>query len=132
MVKKGLTDKEYEIMRVLWNSDKPMQTSEIYAKTETIAENSMHPVIKKLINKGYIRVVGTIRVVKVPCRLYVPGISLNEYIAMQTKEVFRYNNREIDLKGILGCLVKKEKNKSGSYITAIEEFLKEYQSEARA
>ncbi len=129
MMKKGLTDKEYEIMKVLWNSDKPMQTSEIYAKTETIAENSMHPIIKKLINRGYIRVVGTIRIVKVPCRLYVPGITLNEYIASQAREIFKYNNKELDMKGLLCCLVKKDKNKSSEYINAIEEFLREYKTE---
>lgn len=121
----GLTKKEYEIMKVLWNSDKPLASADIFAATKTVAENSIHPIIKKLLDNGYIKVVGSVRYVKAPSRLYVPAITLAEYVANRAKEIFRYNNQPLDIKSLLYCLTKKDKSSNNEYINAVEEFLNE-------
>lgn len=131
MIKTNLTSKEYEVMKVLWNSKRPLLVSEIFAKTKTISEGSIHAIINKLINKKFIDVVGKVRVVKSPGRLYAPTLSLTEYMAVLTKEVFKYNNRAIDLKELLSFIVKKDKNRNAEYIRAVEEFLNEYYSDEK-
>ena len=64
-----LTKKEHEIMKILWTSEKPMLISEIHSSVKNVAGNSVHPMINNLINKGYIKVMGNVRVVKTPSSL---------------------------------------------------------------
>ena len=131
MIRMDLNSKEYEIMKVMWDSDRPMLVSEIVAKTKNVSDGSVHKIINKLEQRGFIEVVGRVRVVKSPGRLYAPALSLTEYMANLTKEVYRFNNRAIDLKELLNYIIKKDKNKNSEYLKAVEEFLVECQNDKK-
>ena len=60
-----LTSKEYELMKILWTAEKPLLLSDIIERTEDIAKNTLNPMISKLIDRKYIKVVGNL---KVSCR----------------------------------------------------------------
>ncbi len=127
--KYSLTNKEYEIMKVLWGSDRPLLISDILEKVTNIASNSLHPMIKKLINDGFIEVVGNMRVVKTKSRLYTPAVTVDEYAAMQLAGIAKVTGIELNYKSVLSYVIKQSKNNNEDIINEIEEFIKEYRGE---
>lgn len=127
--KYSLTNKEYEIMKVLWGSDRPLLISDILVKVTNIASNSLHPMIKKLINDGFIEVVGNMRVVKTKSRLYTPAVTVDEYAAMQLAGIAKVTGIELNYKSVLSYVIKQSKNNNEDIINEIEEFIKEYRGE---
>ena len=65
-------------MTIFWSMDKPLTASEIlqHRKEGTWAANSIHPLLNKLLENGYIVVCGSQRVAKVNSRLYEAKVSL--------------------------------------------------------
>lgn len=124
--KNHLTKKECEIMKILWDSDRPLLISEIMAKADKIATNSLHPMIKQLIKSGYIRVAGYVRVSKTRSRLYAPAINIDEYAAMQMKEIGKVSNRKLNWNNILSYFVKHNK-KDDNVIAELKEFIETYE-----
>ncbi len=123
-----LTNKEYEIMKILWNSEKPLLISDILIQATNIANNSLHPMIKKLIKNGFIKVVGNVKVVKTTSRLYAPAISVDEYAAMQLEEIFKTSNKKLNLGNMVSYFAKNHQ-KDEKVITELEEFIKNYKND---
>ena len=123
-----LTNKEYEIMKILWDSDRPLLISEILPKADNIADNSLHPMIKKLTKNGFIKVVGNVRVVKTTSRLYAPAISVDEYAAMQLENIFKTSNKKLNLGNMVAYFAKHHKN-DDKVISELEDFIKKYKEE---
>lgn len=126
LIKTHLTSKEYEIMQVLWNSDKPLLMSEITKLTKSVSVNSMHPMINHLIDKGLVKVVGNIKVVKVPSRLYAPAISAEDFSAMQSSYMFKNLNKKFDLRNFLLCFTKRYKMNEDEIVNELEKFIEDY------
>ncbi len=124
-----LTNKEYEIMKILWKSGKPMLISDILLETDNVAENSLHPMIKNLINNGFIKVVGSMKVSKTTSRLYAPAITVDEYAAMQLEGIMKTSNTKLDFKNVLAYFTKRNKKNNDDVITEVEEFIKEYKED---
>lgn len=127
--KYSLTNKEYEIMKILWDSDKPMLISDILDKADNIADNSLHPMIRKLINYGYIKVVGNVKVVKTISRLYAPAIDVDEYAAMHLEGIMKTSDRKLDFKNVLAYFAKHNNKNNNDIIAEVEEFIKEYKED---
>lgn len=119
-----LTKKEHEIMEVLWDSEKPMLISEILVKTQNkkIADNSVLPMIRKLIDRGYIKVVGNIQVAKTQSRFYAPSMTIDEYAAKQLQDLFKASNKQLNV-GTFLSFFTKNKGADDKVITEIEEFI---------
>lgn len=124
-----LTNKEYEIMKILWDSGKPMLISDILLEADKVAENSLHPMIKNLINNGFIQVVGNMKVSKTTSRLYAPAITIDEYAAMQLEGLMKTSNTKLDFKNVLAYFTKRNKKNNDDVITEVEEFIKEYKED---
>lgn len=124
-----LTGKEYEIMKILWNNGGPMLIADILKEADNIADNSLHPLIKKLISDGFIKVVGSMRVVKTKSRLYAAAIDVDEYAAMQLEGIMKITNRQLNFKNILAYFAKRNKKNNKDIIAEVEEFIKEYKEE---
>lgn len=129
MIKTHLTSKEYEVMKVLWNSDSPLLISDILSLTQTVSENSIHHMINSLLKKGFVEVVGNVKVVKTPSRLYRPAITVAEYAALQSNEIFKTTNSRFDFKNFLLCLAKQNKNKNNDLVTELEDFIEDYKNQ---
>lgn len=122
-----LTKREYAIMKILWDSDKPMLVSEITPLTKNISVNSMHPLIRNLIEKGFIKVVGNVKVTKAPSRLYTAAIPVSEYAMLKAAEIFSTNNRAFNMQEFLHYLMKKYKDYT--LIDEMEEFIQNYKEQ---
>ena len=83
--KNYLSPKEYEIMTIFWSIDKPLTVSEVlqHRKEGTWSANSIHPLLNKLLENGYIGVFGSQKVAKVKTRLYEEKI--NNYCYVKNK-----------------------------------------------
>lgn len=129
MAKINLTEKEYEVLQILWQNPKPMLASDIMAEISNASHNSVHHILNKLMGKGLVKVVGNVKVVKSQSRLYAPAMSVAEYIAVQSGEIFKSTTKNFDLKNFLLCLTKKNKNKNDEIISEIKSFIEEYERE---
>lgn len=131
MSKINLTEREYEIMEILWQSKKPMLASDIMEAAENTSGNSVHKILNKLMEKGLVKVAGNVKVVKSQSRLYAPAVSAVEYIAIQSGEIFKSTTKKFDLKNFLLCLTKKNKSRNDEIINEIKSFIEEYESEIK-
>ena len=129
-MKNKLTAKEYEVMTVLWQGGEPMLASAILEKTKTVSSNSIHHLLNSLVEKGYVRVAGTIIVVKVASKLYLPAVSAAEYGAMQLSEIFKLTAKG-SLRSILMCFIKRNKSKNAEIMAELREFLDEYDAKTK-
>lgn len=124
-----LTNKEYEIMKILWESEKPMLISDILLEADKVAENSLHPMIKNLINNGFIKVVGSMKVSKTTSRLYAPAITVDEYAAMQLEGIMKTSNSKLDFKNVLAFFTSRNKKNNKDVIEGIKKFIEEYKED---
>lgn len=124
-----LTTREYAIMKILWENNKPMLVSEIIPLTKNISLHSMHPLINSLMAKGFVKVVGNVKVVKAPSRLYEATVTMPEYAMLKSAEIFSTNNQRFDIKQFMFYLVKRNKGKDQEIIRELEEFIQNYKEE---
>lgn len=127
MTKITLTEKEYEIMQILWKNEKPMLASEVMKQVSRASNNSIHHLLNRLMDRGLVRVAGNIKVVKAQSRLYAPALTAVEYLAFQSTEIFKNTTKSYNVKDYLVSLVKKNKNKTDDIIAEVKSFLEEYE-----
>jgi predicted transcriptional regulator len=76
-----LTDKELEVMRLLWASKEPLTTSGIIKMSEdrTWKEHSIFVMMNRLISKGAIELTSFIPTMTKTARAYRPLLSAEDY-----------------------------------------------------
>ena len=122
-----LTSKEFEIMKIFWQYNKPRTAAEIIdlSKKKTWSFNSLYPLLNKLLKKQFIKVVGNIRTVKAPSRIFTANISLLEYSNMQFQSIFTDSDKKMNIGNMLSYFCNHSKN-SDALIKEIEEWIEEH------
>lgn len=101
-----LSEKEEEVMKILWKSDKPLSAKEIAGKINCgWADKSIQGIIRKLEEKKAIEVADIVKVYKSNARLFKPTISSDEYAIMQFDKYYD-NDKKIPF--ILSALVENK------------------------
>ena len=123
----NLTSKEFEIMKIFWQYDKPLTAAEIMklAPEKTWSFNSLYPLVNQLLKKQYIKVAGNVRTVKAPSRVFTANISLLEYSNMQFQSIFTDSDKKINIGNMLSYFCNHSKN-SDALIKEIEEWIEEH------
>ena len=103
-----LTKREDQVMRVLWNSDKPLAASSIKElMEEDVSIYTIQQVLQKLLKQKYIKVDRIVQQDKALMREYTPLISqadhIKNFISMKTNFDLATNfiNESEDLESIL-------------------------------
>lgn len=80
-----LTNREKEVLEVLWETDQPLTAREIvnYCVKKTWKPSYIHLMINSLLEKGMIRVEGEKRSVKNYARTYKPTMTEEEWYARE-------------------------------------------------
>lgn len=78
-MKKRLTKKELEIMKILWNSNKALVASEIANHGEALNINTVHACLRTLLKKEAVRIAGIVYSGTVLTRSYSPVITKEDY-----------------------------------------------------
>ncbi len=101
-----LSEKEEKIMKILWNSDKPLSAKEIAGEVNCDwADKSIQGIIKKLESKKAIEVADIVKVYKSNARLFKPTISSDEYAVMQFDKFYNHDEK---IPFILSALVENK------------------------
>lgn len=87
MNKVRLSDREFDVLQVLWRSDRPLLASEILKEKPELNINTVQSTLRKLLTREYIRVADIIQSGKVLSRTYETVISADEYIIMEYLDI---------------------------------------------
>ena len=115
-------------MTIFWSIDKPLTVSEVlqHRKEGTWSANSIHPLLNKLLENGYIGVCGSQKVAKVNSRLYEAKISLSDYVTNQVSEVFDNETNKFHVSSFLSGLLGGDKENDKEIISELEKWLDDY------
>lgn len=91
---KKLTEKEYEIMTLLWESSEPMSGSDIVkkAKERNLNIKSIYVMLSSLLDKEAISIAGFTKSKTNYGRTFIPNISQTDYVIGQIKRTVRSKN----------------------------------------
>ena len=104
MFKKRLTNKQMDVMNILWENDKPMAASEILKANEKLNINTIHACIRKLLEEEYVKVAYIDYSGNVMSRYFKPTVSKGKYFSESYKDIIGSK------KLILTSLIETETN----------------------
>ena len=83
-----MTKREYEVMELLWKSNRPLSCSEIVAISEnkTWKDSYVHSLIKSLMKKGIVKIESFELISRSYARKFAPALSKSEYAAQLLAE----------------------------------------------
>ncbi|WP_313130883.1 BlaI/MecI/CopY family transcriptional regulator [Anaerocolumna sp.] len=120
----SLTQKEMDVMEILWQSNKPLVASEITKINESLNINTVQAVIRKLLDKKIIKVSDIVYSGTVLTRSYLPVLSKNELMTQQLLSQFQKDGDKVTIPNLVTTLLKHEKNEK-EVIEQLEILLKE-------
>ena len=86
-MKKRITKKQLEIMKILWSSDKPLIASEILKRNDSLNINTVQACLRALVNKQFIKVADIVYSGTVLTRSYTPIVTQDEYLAFAYQDI---------------------------------------------
>ncbi|OCN01456.1 hypothetical protein A7X67_02510 [Clostridium sp. W14A] len=126
-----LTNRELQIMQILWKSDKSLTATEI---SELTGDNnfsifSVQNTIKSLLSKKVIEVSSYTKVYKTNAREYKPLLSANDFATMQFTHYFD-PSKETAIPHLVATLLKLENTENESnVIDELEKMLNDRKKE---
>lgn len=86
-MKKRITKKQLEIMKILWSSDKPLIASEILKKNDSLNINTVQACLRALVNKQFIKVADIVYSGTVLTRSYTPLVSREDFLGTACQDI---------------------------------------------
>jgi predicted transcriptional regulator len=83
-----LTNREYDIYKIVHNAGKPIVASEVVSQREDLTINTVQAVLKKLLRMGLIKVGKIVYSGTVLARAYVPADEAPDILARMFKELY--------------------------------------------
>jgi predicted transcriptional regulator len=119
-----LTDREMDVMKILWRSKEPLVASEIAKKGDSLSNNTVQSVLRKLLEKKYIVVADIVYSGTVLTRSYKPIVLKKDILLEQFVSQFNKDDDTIPIPSLVGTLLKHEKNEKET-IEKLEKLLEE-------
>lgn len=82
MEKSRLTSRDFDIMEILWKSEKPIAVFEIQKEIPELSKHSIQQIIRRLLNKDYVYVANISQNKKALMREYLPSITKEQYFSL--------------------------------------------------
>lgn len=86
-MKKRITKKQLEIMKILWSSDKPLIASEILKRNDSLNINTVQACLRALVNKQFVKVADIVYSGTVLTRSYTPIVTQDEYLDFAYQDI---------------------------------------------
>lgn len=86
-MKKRITKKQLEIMKILWSSDKPLIASEILKRNDSLNINTVQACLRALVNMQFIKVADIVYSGTVLTRSYTPIVTQDEYLDFAYQDI---------------------------------------------
>ena len=103
-MKKKLSKQQLEIMKILWNSDKPLVASDILKQHNELNINTVQASLRVLVKKEATEVADIVYSGTVLSRCYRPLISKNEYFAETCRDIAGDDSRS----SLISSIINKE------------------------
>ena len=87
-MKKRLTKKQLDVMKILWESDTPMVASDIVKKSDALNINTVQASLRSLIANHSVEVADIVYSGTVLTRSYTPVITREEYFDSTYTDIF--------------------------------------------
>lgn len=121
--KKVLTDREMDILNILWSSVNPLIASEIANIDPSLTINTIQVVLRNLLKKGLIEVADIVYSGTVLCRSYRPTEESKDFTLQNFISEFK-NIKSISTPRLVASLLEHEKNEE-VVIAELEKLLEE-------
>lgn len=125
-----LTNRENDIMELLWKSEKPLIASDIARMDDNLSINTVQSVLKTLLKKGLIEVADIVYSGKVLTRSYRTTITADEFAISQFMHRAEYFDKNISTSNIVNALLAKEKDEEEA-ILELEKLIQERKHKLR-
>ncbi|ADY56470.1 Penicillinase repressor [Syntrophobotulus glycolicus DSM 8271] len=119
-----LTEREMDILNILWSSDKPLVASDIAKMGNSLSINTVQAVLRNLLSKKLVGIADIVYSGTVLSRSYQATVSSREYTMRQLINQFQNLNESVSMPSIISTLLEYEKNEE-SVIEELEKMLKE-------
>lgn len=119
-----LTNREVDILNILWNAEKPLIASEIVKFDDTLTINTVQSVLKKLMNKKLIEVSDIVYSGTVLCRSYKPTVDSKEFTLNQFVTQFQNSQKTLKLPVFISAMLEIEEDEEAA-IQELEKILEE-------
>jgi predicted transcriptional regulator len=119
-----LTEREMDILNILWSAGKPLIASEIANARDFLTINTVQVVLRNLLKKKLIEVSDIVYSGTVLCRSYQPTIEAKNFTLHQFIIDFKKLNNSITTPRLVATLLEHEKNEE-SVIAELEKMLEE-------
>lgn len=104
-----LTNRELDIMNILWKNSKPLIALDIAHISEDIPMNTVQATLKKLLNKKFIKVADIVYSSNVLSRAYEPAISAADYEAQRIIHTIKTSSlHEFTASGFITSFLNQE------------------------
>lgn len=123
---------ELAIMNVLWNSKKSMIASEIVEADPSLTIPTVQRLLKKLMEKRYIKVAEIVTSGKVLARSYSAVKKQEDYMKFQIKSYYPDQTHEVDFSKTVVATLLNEAHNDITLISELEDFLNQKKKELEA
>ena len=103
----SLSEKEKEIMMVLWQVGEPLTASSIAENGDTLNINTVQALTRNLLKKNFIEVADIVYRGTVLSRRYRPLLSAEEY-ASENLEIIRQNSQKFSTLNFIDHLINED------------------------
>jgi len=129
----AMTNREEDIMNILWNSSKPLLAKEIAQQDPTLTINTVQAVLRKMLKNKWIEVKEIVYSNTVLARTYAPVITAEEYSLAKLEYEYRRLGSFIRKASLVEQLLKKEDKKTQEEeIHELENMLEEYKKKIKS
>jgi predicted transcriptional regulator len=108
MNRKPLSQRQLQVMEILWNAKGGMTASAIVKSNEELQINTVQASLRSLVAKKYIKVGDIVYSGTVLSRSYIPVVSREEYFQMSYQQLSRLSSSSL----ILARLIDEEKDEN--------------------
>jgi len=106
----NLTNREMDILDILWSEGKPLVSSEIAKLGDSLTNNTVQAVLRNLLKKKLIEISDIVYSGTVLCRSYKPTISANYFTIKQFVSQYENMDKSITIPNIVANLLDSEKD----------------------
>jgi predicted transcriptional regulator len=119
-----ITNREKDVLEILWNSEKPLLASDITKLDPSLSISSVQLALRNLLSKNIIEVADIVYSGTVLSRNYRPTLSREDFLINS----FKNFDQKINTQNIVATLLKHEKDEADT-INKLEALLKERKQE---
>lgn len=122
----NLTNREIDILNILWHQKKPMVASDIVKQDDTLTINTVQATVRKLLQKKLIEVADIVYSGTVLCRSYRPSMDSKEFALQEFAAQFQKLDQNITASNLVATLLEQEDDDAAlKEINKLEALLKE-------